>query len=60
MENYNLYRATDTGKYSAIAMIRKAGAKLTNVSACGEGYYIQLDATPEQAALINRMIDQEG
>ena len=60
MNNYNLYRETEAEKYQAINFIRKAGATLTGVSACGTGYYIQLNATTEQAEQINGMIDQEG
>lgn len=56
---YNLYRETATEKYAAMAMIRKAGATVTNVSGCGTGYYIQLTATPEQANEIDRMIQAE-
>ena len=58
MNSYNLYRETEAEKYQAMNMIRKAGARVTNVSGCGSGYYIQLEATPEQAENINRMIDE--
>lgn len=60
MENYNVYRETETEKYQVMDLIRKAGARVTNVSGCGAGYYIQLEATPEQANKIDRMILQEG
>ena len=60
MHSYNLYRETEAEKYQAINIIRKAGATLTGVSACGTGYYIQIDATEEQAGKINSMIDLEG
>ena len=53
---YNLYRGTEAEKYEALAMIRRAGATVTGVSGCGTGYYIQLDATPEQASELDRMI----
>lgn len=53
---YNLYRETATEKYEALAMIRRAGATVTGVSGCGTGYYIQLNATPEQASELDRMI----
>jgi hypothetical protein len=59
MNSYNLYRETEREKYRMIEIIRKAGATLTGVSACGTGYYIQVDATPEQADTINNMIDAE-
>ena len=60
MNSYNLYRNTEKEKYAAIAIIRKAGAILTGVSGCGSGYYIQIAATPEQAEMINRMINEKG
>lgn len=60
MKNYNVYRETETGKYQVMNMIRKAGARVTNVSGCGSGYYIQFDATPEQVNMIDEMILQEG
>lgn len=60
MNNYNLYRNTETEKRAALEMIKKAGAILTGVSGCGSGYYIQIAATPEQANEIDRMILQEG
>lgn len=59
MNNYNLYRNTEKEKHAALNMIRRAGAILTGVSGCGSGYYIQIAATPEQAAKINKMIDSE-
>ena len=58
MHSYNLYRETEAEKYQVINIIRKAGATLTGVSACGTGYYIQLDATEKQAETINIMIDK--
>jgi hypothetical protein len=51
---------TEAEKYHVMDMIRKAGARVTNVSGCGSGYYIQFDATLEQANEIDRMILQEG
>lgn len=60
MNSYNLYRDTEREKYRVLEIIRKAGATLTGVSACGSGYYIQINATPEQAACINDMIDKEA
>lgn len=60
MNNYNIYRETEKGKYQVIGMIKKAGARVTNVSGCGSGYYIQLEATPEQANEIDRMIIEMG
>lgn len=54
MENYSIYLSTETEKYDFIDAARKAGATVTGVSGCGPGYYIQIDATPEQADYINR------
>lgn len=56
MNAYNLYRATAAEKYEAMRMICAAGATVTGVSGCGTGYYIQLNATAEQASEIDRMI----
>ena len=53
MNNYNITASTETQKYNIIDIIRGAGAILTAVSGCGSAYYIQLDATPEQAEQIN-------
>jgi len=56
MNNYNIIAGTETQKYNIINIIRQAGAVLTGVSGCGTGYYIQIDATPAQAAEINFML----
>ena len=56
MNNYNIIAGTETQKYNIINIIRQAGAVLTGVSGCGTGYYIQIDATPEQADNINLML----
>ena len=56
MNNYNIIAGTETQKYNIINIIREAGATLTGVSGCGTGYYIQIDATPEQADSINLML----
>lgn len=56
MNNYNIIAGTETQKYNIIDIIRQAGAVLTGVSGCGTGYYIQIDATPEQADNINLML----
>lgn len=57
MNNYNIIAGTETQKYNIINIIREAGAVLTGVSGCGSGYYIQIDATPEQANNINLMLE---
>jgi hypothetical protein len=56
MNNYNIFTESEKQKYFIINIIRKAGAVLTGVSGCGSGYYIQIDATPEQAENINLML----
>lgn len=56
MNSYNIYVQTEQEKYNIIADIRAAGAILTAVSGCGEGYYIQLDATPEQVYILNKKL----
>ena len=56
MNNYNIIAGTETQKYNIINIVRQAGAVLTGVSGCGAGYYIQIDATPEQADNINLML----
>lgn len=58
MKNYNIYAATENDKYTIIDVIRNAGAVLTAVSGCGAGYYIQLDATQEQADTINKRLEE--
>lgn len=59
MNNYNIIAGTETQKYNIINIIREAGAVLTGVSGCGTGYYIQIDATPEQADNINLLLGGE-
>lgn len=56
MRNYNIYVQTEQEKCKIIDDIRDAGAVLTAVSGCGTGYYIQLNATPEQVYIINKKI----
>lgn len=55
MENYNIYLTTETEKYNFIDLVRGAGAVLAAVSGCGPGYYISIQATPEQAENINNL-----
>lgn len=57
-KNYNLYAATEPGKYTAIHIILAEGATLDAVSGCGSGYYIQITATPAQAAAINQKLQE--
>lgn len=56
MNSYNIYVQTENEKYEVIRDIREAGAVLTAVSGCGTGYYIQLDATPEQVFILNQKL----
>ena len=56
MNSYNIYVQTETEKYEVIRDIRETGAVLTGVSGCGTGYYIQLDATPEQVFILNQKL----
>lgn len=56
MNNYNITAETEKQKYFIINIIKLTGATLTGVSGCGTGYYIQIDATPEQADRINLML----
>lgn len=57
-KSYNIYAPTEPGKYTAIHIILAEGATLDAVSGCGSGYYIQLTATPEQAAAINKKLQE--
>ena len=56
MNNYNIYLATETEKHDFMRLARILGAKITGVSGCGPGYYIQLQATPYQAHQINKRL----
>ena len=58
MTNYNIVANTEEIKYKILDVIRAAGAVLTGVSGYGSGYYIQLDATPEQAYRINNALQE--
>ena len=54
MANYSIYLSTETEKFDFITAAREAGATVSGVSGCGTGYYIQIDATPDQAEYINK------
>ena len=56
MKNYNVYMKTENEKYNFMDAARRIGAVITAVSGCGTGYYIQLDATPQQADKINAFL----
>lgn len=55
-ECYSVYLETETEKYDFIEAARQAGATVAGVSGCGSGYYIQINATPDQAETINRTV----
>lgn len=55
-ENYSIYLETEQEKHDFLHTARQAGATVSGVSGCGAGYYIQIQATPEQADLINRTV----
>lgn len=57
LNNYNIVASTEKEKYRIVDVIRAAGAIVSGVSGYGSGYYIQLDATPEQAARINTALE---
>ena len=59
MHNYNITAATENEKYNIINLIRRVGATLTAVSGYGNGYYIQLHATPLQASAINMELSKK-
>lgn len=59
IKNFSIWLATETEKYRFMKIARSAGAKITGVSGCGSGYYIQLDATPETSAEIDRNFNAE-
>lgn len=54
MNHYSIYLSQEWEKLELFAAVRNAGATLTGSSACGSGYYVQIDATPEQADYIDR------
>lgn len=60
MTNYNIVANTEKAKYQIIEVIRSSGAVLSGVSAYGLGYYIQLNATDEQAERINATLQEVG
>ena len=58
MSNYHIVCSNEKDKYCIIDLIRAAGATLTGVSGYGSGYYIQLDATPEQLREIDTGLEE--
>ena len=60
MKNYNIVAMTEETKYQIIEVIRSSGAILSGVSAYGLGYYIQLNATDDQAERTNTTLQEVG
>jgi hypothetical protein len=58
MKNYNIVADNENEKYTIMNLIRAAGAKITGVSGYYSGYYIQFDATSDQAANINTKLQE--
>ena len=58
MNNYNIVVNTESEKYEVIEIIKAAGAILTGVSGYGNGYYIQLNATPDQVFILNQKLSE--
>ena len=59
-ECYSVYLQAEAEKYDFISTARSVGATVTGVSGCGIGFYIQIQATPDQAAAINRIFTGGG
>lgn len=59
MHNYNITATTENEKYYLIDLIRSTGATVTGVSGYGNGYYIQLNATPLQVSSINMALSKK-
>lgn len=57
MSNYNIVASTEKEKFRIVEVIRTVGAVLTAVSGYGNGFYIQLNATTEQAERINNALE---
>ena len=57
MNNYSIYLSTETEKNNFKKVAQEFGATITAVSGCGTGYYIQLNATEEQAQNINNTME---
>ena len=59
MNNYNITASTEAEKYYLMDLIRSTGATVTGVSGYGNGYYIQLNATPLQVSTINMELSKK-
>ena len=53
MSYYSIYLDTEKQKYDLMAICRAHGATLADVSGCGSGYHITIEATPAQVERIN-------
>ena len=56
--NYSIYLYSEDQKYTFLDLVRCAGARVAGVSGCGTGYYIQVEATPAQAVLLNAGLEE--
>ena len=55
MKQYSVYLTTETEKYDVIRAIRAAGCRLTNVSGCGAGYLVSIEATSDGLEMLHRV-----
>ena len=53
MKNYSIYLSTENEKNKFTRVTRIYGAEVAAVSGCGNGYYIQINATENQVNKIN-------
>ena len=55
MKQYTVYLETEQEKYDLIRAIRAAGCNLTDVSGCGSGYLVSLEAEENSRLLLGRV-----
>lgn len=55
--NYSVFLNSANAKYRYMNAARVAGAYITDVSGCGTGYHISIDATPAQVEKIERKLE---
>lgn len=55
MEKYSVYMETETEKYDLLRAIRAAGCHLADVSGCGSGYLVSLEADDTGRAYLERV-----
>ena len=53
MSIYSIYLADQDSKYRLLTLARAHGAEIADVSGCGTGYMVSIQATPAQADAIN-------